>query len=308
MTLHLRTVKGTPLEVDLPHDCVSIGQLRRLLTGQYYYPPSVKLMYAGKMLGDEYRLTQFPDNTLLVVGEPNRPAEPFAVPTRTANGHHPAAPHEGAKAPIKVTLSSKEPQRPPQTSSTMNLSIVHPRAQHTINVTLSTDATVDDLVIHLVAKDPRLVGCKIVYAGRLLTDVTKRLHEFGVHDKCTLHLAAVEGGGSASPQSPPPAQHPQEPPRAPSVSPRKAAQTPPPTQSPRDTSAVAILDKLAAKLTELRTQAATDGSEKQRKLLYEASMRVLLETDGLVDLSEALRERRRGFVREVTSFQDSLHG
>jgi len=230
----------------------------------------------------------------------------------------------------------------------MNLSLVYPRAQQTIHLTLSADATVDDLIVHLVAKDPRLVGCKIVYAGQLLAEVNKRLSEYGVHDNCTLHLVPVDGN-SASPQSPPPATQREQPrapyvsprtpaaqtspatqqeqPRAPyvsprtqapqtpsatqqeqppSVSPRKPAQTPPPAQSPRETSPEAILDKLTVKLNDLRAQATPDATEKQRKMLYEASMKVLLETDGLIDLPEALRERRRAFVREVTAFQDSL--
>lgn len=282
-----RTPQGAAVELNIESDDATIGDARYKLMMEHGYNHSVALMYRGKILPDAAKLVSYPDGELILIGEPNKThapthghrPEPHAHPNQHGHTSPPAQRTEPHSVPQQHTsppppqhqgYSSPPPAVPSDSprsfdaAKTLFVEVPASGKRHTI--VLHGNPTMEDLLVHLLAKDATLLGSRFVFRGKLLDSHTKPLRDYGIHDGCTIHCASG---------------------------------------TMKDPNAV-IIHALQNEVAEVQSKVAPDLLAQQRKGYHEQLMKVLFKLDGLEDLPEALRLQRKELVRQIVSIQDSL--
>lgn len=189
------------------------------------------------------------------------------------NAHAPArdagASPTSARPPAGAspTTATPPPSESPRGPAHLLVHVSAPAFQHQVHLTLLETSTVEDLLIHAVAADARLVGAKFVYRGVLLSKPKAMLRELGIQQGAILHAAV---GSMASVD---------------------------------EVRLVQIRDQLERQKATVADPAVTSD---MKKGVYEDSMRMLFQLDQMQDLPQDLRAKRKELVHEIQHIQDSL--
>nr|CCC91335.1 conserved hypothetical protein [Trypanosoma congolense IL3000] len=172
--------------------------------------------------------------------------------------------------------------RPPAQGE-VALRLMHPALKRVALISLPDASTLEDVLLAAVAKEPRLAGCKVIFRGKLLNDYNAKLSTCGIK-ACADNVGPVQLN-----------------PNADGVFTLYFAPNEP--NGVQKTMLVEIETNLAI-VERLIDQPGL--TQNQRQGYYEELMRILFQTDGLQDLEDEWRARRKQLVKRVTELQDSL--
>ncbi|KEG07853.1 hypothetical protein DQ04_08641010 [Trypanosoma grayi] len=168
-------------------------------------------------------------------------------------------------------------------SKQISLKCVVPALKKNIPLMLAEDATLDDLLVAVVAQDPRLAGSKVIFRGKLLKESHVKLSVAGIRPgappssviSTNPNMAGVYTLFFASGEF----------------------------SDPEKVMLLEIEADVACVETEVERGELT---LQQRRGYYEELMRILFRTDDLQELEGEWRARRKEVVLKVTSMQDRL--
>ncbi len=161
----------------------------------------------------------------------------------------------------------------PRGSQLLTLTVRIPPDQPQIQISVPDTATVADAVHACSSLNPSLVGCGLIFRGKVLTQKPKEeLKSFGVHDGMTLYAILH------------------------SVNP-----------------AVVHLAEIKADLDSLKAPFIDEAGSlvtldsRRTHAFYEDSMKLLYRLDNLEGLPDDLRAERKALVKEIQHLQDVIH-
>ncbi|KAG8344624.1 hypothetical protein ERJ75_000241900 [Trypanosoma vivax] len=178
-------------------------------------------------------------------------------------------------------MQSRE-SKPEEVKEQVQVRCVSPVIARSIVLSMAEDSTLEDVLVSVVAEEPRLAGCKIVFGGRVLSKTNMNLlslarssascaglvpHNPRKEGVYTLYFAPNEPGGVQK----------------------------------------AILTEIESSLECIaRVVGSEELSLTQRQGYYEELMRILFRTDELQELENEWRTRRKALVKRATELQDTL--
>ncbi len=278
----LKLTDGTYITVNLESDMPTIDDVRQALIDQHSFARSVQIMSGAAILKGSRKVDEFPYGSLLVVGQKvgggHRPLSPQPEIRHTHTHAHPPHhhSHQQASPPTKSPQRQQAPVSPtsgapatPAKDSVVRITAVVPDLQKRLQLDLAHDSTLADLITAAIAKEPSLLGCKVVVQGRVVSGPSKTISSLAIIAGDTVYLAS----GSFS--------------------------------NPNHLLLYQINDEYLAVKHELESNTVT---AQRKKGLYEQLMRALFRTDDLTDLEDEWRARRKQLVKDITALQDCLHG
>lgn len=280
--LQLKLTDGTHITVELEKSRPTIADVRAALITEHHYGRSTQIMFGSSILKDERLIDEFPFGSLLVVGQKVSAASaPHSVsPQRSGNvkhtTHHSQRHAEGAAPPLQAQPTRSPPREagasnetpPPQSEGPIILFAVIPALGKRLVLELSSHANLADLLTNAIAKEPSLLGAKVVFKGKALNVLDKKhLFEHHIHHDDTIYLATGTFTNS---------NH-------------------------------LLLFQIHEEYSQIKQKVDTRPcSDADKKGFYEQLMRALFKTDDLKDLEEEWRAKRKQLVRDITDLQDKL--
>lgn len=283
----LKTVKGEQIDVSVPPNS-TIDTVIKELKAQHGFSHATSLMYGSKMAEGHRLVEEFPSGSLLIVGggTATRTTSPQASKIRSTHHHgHPQTTkasqvdtehsqrqqQQQAKQPQSPSPQHQRPVSPAASAAGTPLIVrgVVPALSKSIDIQLHSDATLADLMTAAIAIDSRLIGCKVVFRGKILSGPSNLLHSLGIRNGDAVHLA---------------------------------------TGQYTDIN-ILNLFRIREDYERIRDLVRSDDTtEHQKKLHYEELMRVLFRTDELQDLEGDWRVVRKELVKNITALQDEIKG
>ncbi|SCU68152.1 uncharacterized protein TEOVI_000733800 [Trypanosoma equiperdum] len=193
---------------------------------------------------------------------------------------------ESAKAADDFQPDMKQqsqPSEPLSPRSVVSLRCLSPGLKRNVLLTLPDEATLDDVLLAAVAQEPRLAGCKLVFRGKQLNNLSTKLSSCGIRS----------GVGTIEPV-----------PINPDADGIYSLYF-----SPNEVNGVqkTMLIEIESNIAAMEPMVNQDGlTLNQRQGYYEELMRILFRTDGLNDLEDEWRLRRKQAVKRLTELQDNL--
>lgn len=199
-------------------------------------------------------------------GHSSKKGQRGTSPQSQGNGQfNPTSPQPPQHAPAA-------PQAPQESKMTVNVAAPGV-SSHKIPVSIWESATVGDLLTHLVAKDVKFIGAKLVANGKVFDKMELQLKNIGVHDGSTVHCATGEA-----------------------------------VRDPKTLLLMQVRADTEALEQEIARKRQEPGGlrDQDKKGWYELAMRLLFSLDNLVELPPDMKANRKEIAHRLQQLQDSL--
>ncbi|CCW66280.1 unnamed protein product, partial [Phytomonas sp. Hart1] len=143
-----------------------------------------------------------------------------------------------------------------------------PAQRRGVNVELSSDAAVGDLMLSIVAEVPEAATGKLVFRGKVLPQSPESsLFNIGIRGDCTVFLASGEYSNVD----------------------------------------LIVFEEIEMEVNKIEKDVGSATTNLQKKWYYEELMRILFRVDGLQDLEGQWKQKRKDMVKRITDLQDKLN-
>lgn len=183
MLVELKTVQGVPIELELGEDA-TVQDALEVLVSNHNYTTATRLMYAGKILKFDRPIGSFPHGSVVIVGNVRS-----ISPARRQSPQ--TTPQQATEQPFPKASSNVSPRVSPRGTTLMRVALVIPAANKRLEVVVRDNAILADIVAELLAREPSLVGCRLVYNGKLLTNLTVEARSVGINGGSVVHVVSA---------------------------------------------------------------------------------------------------------------------
>ncbi|CCW61937.1 unnamed protein product [Phytomonas sp. EM1] len=165
-------------------------------------------------------------------------------------------------------LGPSEGRPTPRQPARLMIHCCVPAQRRTVNVELSSDASMADLMLSIVAEVPEAVTGKLVFRGKVLPQTPESsLFNVGIRGECMVFVASGE-------------------------------------YSNLD---LIFLEEIEMDVDRIEKDIENSTTDLQKKGYYEELMRILFRVDGLQNLEEQWKQKRKDMVKRITYLQDKLN-